>query len=93
MLEANNSEGHYSMKRFRLWLPAAMLTLALTAGVRAQNNDHNIILITLDGARTQEMFGGLDREVFRSTVKDGKIEGMPLYRKYWAARRRGDARN
>lgn len=73
------------MNRFRLWLPAAMLTLALAASAGAQSNDHNIILITLDGARTQEMFGGLDADVFRSTVKDGKIEGTPLYRKYWAA--------
>ena len=61
-----------------------MLTLVLTASVRAQSNDHHIILITLDGARTQEMFGGLDATVLKSTVKDGKIEGTPLYRKYWA---------
>ncbi len=72
------------MKYFRSWLSTALLILAPTASVMAQNNDHNIILITLDGARTQEMFGGLDAGVFKSTVKDGKIEGTPLYRKYWA---------
>jgi hypothetical protein len=52
-----------------------------------------VILITLDGARTEEVFGGLDIDVLKSTLKAGqKVEDSPLYRRYWAetpeARRR-----
>jgi hypothetical protein len=36
----------------------------------AQSKTQNVILVTLDGARTQEIFGGLDAEVFRSTNKN-----------------------
>jgi hypothetical protein len=46
----------------------------------------NVILITLDGARVQEMFGGLDLEILRSTLKKGQtVEDRPVYRRFWAA--------
>ncbi len=35
-----------------------------------QLRTENVILVTLDGARTQEVFGGLDAEVFRSVNKN-----------------------
>ncbi|HEX7087000.1 MAG TPA: alkaline phosphatase family protein [Vicinamibacterales bacterium] len=45
----------------------------------------NVILITLDGARTQEIFGGLDLEVLRSTLREGETpESTSVYREYWA---------
>jgi hypothetical protein len=45
----------------------------------------NVILITLDGARVQEMFGGLDLEILQSTLKKGeRPEGQPVYRRFWA---------
>jgi hypothetical protein len=49
------------------------------------NGDH-VILITIDGARTQEIFGGMDLDVFRSTLKDPKtIETAAAYKRFWAA--------
>ena len=56
------------------------------AATPAQPARHNVILITLDGARTEEIFGGLDTEVLRSTL-DGKqrIEDSPVYKRFWAA--------
>src|SRR5438309_6425800 len=46
----------------------------------------NVILITLDGVRTQEIFGGLDLDVLRSTVhRDAKVEETRAYQRYWAA--------
>jgi len=51
----------------------------------AERNTQNVILITLDGARTQEIFGGLDPEILKSVVKSGKVEDRLAYRKYWAA--------
>lgn len=50
----------------------------------APSND-NLILITLDGARTEEMFGGLDVEVLRSTLpKDAKVETQQIYKRFHA---------
>ena len=63
-----------------------VLLLAVVAGCRAsgQGRTENVILITLDGARTQEVFGGLDLEVLRSKTKKGHVEDTPLYKRYFA---------
>lgn len=50
----------------------------------ADRKTENVILITLDGVRTQEIFGGLDFEVLKSLVKKGNVEETPSYRKFWA---------
>jgi hypothetical protein len=50
----------------------------------AQGNTQNVILVTLDGARNEEIFGGLDLEILKSITKEGPIEDAPLYKKYWA---------
>ena len=52
-----------------------------------------VVLVTLDGARTEEVFGGLDLEVLKSTLKpDAKVEESAVYKRFWAdtpeARRR-----
>ncbi len=47
--------------------------------------DDRVVLITLDGARTEEMFGGLDEAILRSTLKpDQKLEEHPTYKRFWA---------
>jgi predicted AlkP superfamily pyrophosphatase or phosphodiesterase len=51
----------------------------------AERNTQNVILITLDGARTQEIFGGLDLDILKSVVKRGRLEDRPVYGKYWAS--------
>ena len=35
-------------------------------------NGDRVVLITLDGARTQEIFGGLDLAILKSTLKKGE---------------------
>jgi len=60
------------------------LLIALT-GASAQNKTENIILITLDGARAQEIFGGLDLEILKAITKEGEVEDTAIYKKYWAA--------
>jgi hypothetical protein len=45
----------------------------------------NVILLTLDGARTQEIFAALDVEILKSLVRAGSLEEHPTYRKYWAS--------
>jgi hypothetical protein len=51
---------------------------------RAQTKTQNLILITLDGARIQEMFGGLDLEILTSTLGKKTLEDSPVYRRFWA---------
>jgi hypothetical protein len=51
------------------------------AGSRAEN----VVLITLDGVRTQEIFGGLDLGVLRSTLPaDADVEQTRAYKRYGA---------
>lgn len=51
--------------------------------ISAQRKTENVILITLDGARTQEIFGGFDAELYQQIQKEA--ETRPFYKKYWAA--------
>jgi len=65
-------------------LLALCALLSLTCLAAAQNRTENVVLITLDGARTQEIFGGVDLEIVRDKTRRGKVEDSPLYKKYWA---------
>jgi hypothetical protein len=51
--------------------------------VSAQRKTENVILITLDGARTQEIFSGFDAELYKKIQKEA--ETRPFYKKFWAA--------
>ncbi len=55
----------------------------------AQRKTENVILITLDGARTQEIFGGLDRELYKKIDKNAETkEVYQLYAAETATERR-----
>jgi hypothetical protein len=44
-----------------------------------------VVLVTLDGVRIQEMFGGLDVDVLRSTLGDARrVEDTRSYARFWA---------
>lgn len=58
--------------------------LFFTCAAFAQNRTENVILITLDGARTQEVFGGIDIDILKDKTRRGKVEDSALYKKYWA---------
>ena len=60
-----------------LLLPAGA-ALAADAGAR---RDHNVVVVTLDGVRVQEMFGGLDASLLD---KDKPLAGQPLYQRFGA---------
>lgn len=71
---------------FRPWIVICLLVLSSAAAVAAEPTSRNVVLVTLDGVRVQEMFGGLDLTVLQSTLgKDDKLEDHDLYRRYWAA--------
>ena len=74
-------------------LPLILLTLLAAAGaagrstidVAAQTSESRVILITLDGARTEEIFGGLDADVLASTLRENqKLEEQAVYKRLWA---------
>lgn len=58
----------------------------------APRRTEHVVLVTLDGVRPREVFGGLDLEALLASTPDGRAEDSPLYRRYWAptpeARRR-----
>ena len=76
------------MNRRRMIACAGAVALALaTSPSRAQEpaTADAVVLVTLDGARTEEIFGGLDLDVLKSTLKpEQKVEESPLYRRFWA---------
>lgn len=65
----------------RLFISLSVIFL-IAFSTFAQNKTQNVILITLDGARTEEMFGGLDLSVLKSVEKDA--EKSKAYKDYWA---------
>jgi hypothetical protein len=59
--------------------------LRFPAALSAQAPPSRVILITLDGARTEEIFGGLDADVLKSTLRENqKLEDQPVYKRLWA---------
>ena len=61
------------------------VALALLTGYDQQAAPPAVVLITLDGARTEEIFGGLDLAVLKSTLSDKQtVETQPVYRRFWA---------
>lgn len=66
-------------------LPLAVLVTAHAAPRAQAPAAENLILITLDGARHQEIFGGADIEVLKAGLKkDQALDDLAAYRRYWA---------
>lgn len=63
-----------------IWIASAVIL----SGAQPAPGDR-VILITLDGARIQEMFGGLDVDVLQSTLTpDQRARDEPIHRRFWA---------
>jgi hypothetical protein len=71
----------------------SIIVIALLAGLASLSARRQpaaaadaLILITLDGVRGAEMFGGLDADILRSTLaKDARLEDSPAYKRFNAA--------
>jgi hypothetical protein len=76
------------MNRRRMIACAAAAALAAaTSPSRAQEpaTADAVVLITLDGARHEEIFGGLDVDVLKSTLREKqRLEDSPVYQRFWA---------
>ncbi len=75
-----------SSRRSLAWIAAAVLAVAveLAAQPIGRPAGHAVVLVTLDGARWQEVFGGLDLEVLQSASGKTPAAQTPTYAKYWA---------
>lgn len=76
------------MIALRTWAWVGGVVLAVAAAApRAQETatPDAVVLVTLDGARHEEIFGGLDVDVLRSTLREKqRLEDSPLYKRFWA---------
>jgi hypothetical protein len=73
-------------------MPRLLLGLAIvlagtaSATMQPPADSDTVILITLDGARTEEMFGGLDADILRSSIPaKTALETHPTYLRFHAA--------
>jgi len=66
---------------------AVVCTVVCTAGVQTQSRrTERVVLVTLDGARWQEVFTGLDEALLREvTPKEVDITATQTYQRFWAA--------
>jgi Metalloenzyme superfamily len=82
-------------QRNRRWYRPAVVLVGVLAGVgpfvdraapaaQSTAGGRQVVLVTLDGARWQEVFGGLDLAVLRSTSDKTPVEKTPSYARYWA---------
>jgi hypothetical protein len=70
----------------RLLMLPILLALAVIIAARPQEPAPAVVLITLDGARLEEIFGGLDAAIVSAQLKQGqRLEDQPIYKRFWAA--------
>src|SRR5262245_32112190 len=73
-------------------LASIFISVVATANLQGQRKTQHVVLVTLDGARWQEVFGGFDVETLQSSLRkapgaEAAAEPMtsnPAYQKYWA---------
>src|SRR3954470_2226464 len=69
----------------RLLALTIFLAVAVSMALRAQAPAAAVVLVTLDGARIEELFGGLDAAIVSSQLKDRqRLEDQPIYKRFWA---------
>ena len=65
--------------------PTIGVAVACLTAVLAAQSPQSVILVTLDGARVEEVFGGLDKSIVESQLKDGqRLDDQPIYKRFWA---------
>jgi hypothetical protein len=71
--------------RFIRVLVSLFVLFAIVADAQGQRHTEHVVLVTLDGSRWQEIFGGMDRDLMVSNLKNEQIADNATYQKYWAA--------
>jgi hypothetical protein len=52
--------------------------------LRAEPRTENLILIVMDGVRTEEMFHGADLDLLKARARKKPVEETKLYKQFWA---------
>jgi hypothetical protein len=74
------------MRHLGVLLVALVLGTAPASAFAQTTLSHAVVLVTLDGARGEEVFGGLDATVLLSMLKEGaELQDEPVYRRAGAA--------
>lgn len=47
-------------------------------------NTQHVVLVTLDGTRWQDLFGGIDLDILKSTSGETPVEQTDTYKRFWA---------
>ena len=70
----------------RLAVAVSVVALAAVTTPAAQPDDTSryVMLVTLDGARWQDVFTGLDLDILRSASGKSPVEQSVTYKRYWA---------
>lgn len=68
---------HAASRTSRRTQPSAAATTSARQAER-------LVVVSLDGVRVQEIFGGLDRDLFQAILEKQPVEEHPLYRQFWA---------
>jgi hypothetical protein len=72
--------------RTRTIVCAGLLAASCVTMTAQGRKTERVVLVTLDGSRWQDVFGGLDEAVLReSATRGADITKAPAYRKFWAA--------
>ena len=69
----------------RSTLCIALIGGLLIAGTASAANDHNVILVTLDGVRVQELFAGMDATIAADDARSGAEDIEVTRKRYWRA--------
>jgi hypothetical protein len=64
-------------------LAGALTTRSRAQAAQAPGAADRLIVISLDGVRTQEMFGGLDVDILQSVLEKKPANEHALYKKFW----------
>jgi len=80
------------MWRTRVAMAGVMAACAALAGLEARQPAappgrpaSHVVLVTIDGARWQDIFGGIDLDILRATSGDTPVEQTDTYTRFWAA--------
>ena len=65
-------------------LPSLVVLACSLGNLASEASTTNVILISMDGVRCQEMFQGMDREIWQVQNEGKEIAETDLYRDFWA---------
>ena len=80
------------MQRATMVMAGLMAACAAVVGLEARQPAttgtapaQHVVLVTVDGARWQDIFGGIDLDILKATSGETPVEQTDTYKRFWAA--------